>query len=360
MTFSLSPTPGEPAPLSDRRRAILKIIVQEHIDTAKPVPSEAVARISALGVSSATIRNEMVVLEEMGYVFQLHTSAGRVPSEQGYRFYVEHLMEEPLLAADEQRTIAHQFHQANMDLGQWLRLAAAVLAQSVHNAAVVTAPRAQQTRFKHLELISIQESLALLVAVFDGGTVQQQMFVPAMPATQEDLSATAARLNRLMQGYAAADFAAAPPPEGSPLAAQVLDLVGRMIHGLDDQAQADVFVDGLAQILSQPEFSTAPRGGHSDANAARQVVQLIQQGMIFNELLRQISHVEGLQIIIGGNGNREEMRQVSVVLSRYGSSAIGGLLGVLGPTRMHYGRAVSVVRYVSGILGEMASELGGR
>ena len=345
--------------LTERQEQLLRLIVHEYVSSGRAVGSKMLVESYHLSVSSATIRNEMVVLEEMGYIFQLHTSAGRVPSEQGYRFYVEHLMEEPALAADEQRTIAHQFHQANMDLGQWLRLAAAVLAQSVHNAAVVTAPRAQQTRFKHLELISIQESLALLVAVFDGGTVQQQMFVPAMPATQEDLSATAARLNRLMQGYTAADFAVASPPESSPLAAQVLDLVGRMIHGLDDQAQADVFVDGLAQILSQPEFSTAPRGGHSDVNAARQVVQLIQQGMIFNELLRQISNVEGLQIIIGGNGNREEMRQVSVVLSRYGSSAIGGLLGVLGPTRMHYGRAVSVVRYVSGILGEMASELGG-
>src|SRR5438067_9356913 len=185
MSVSTSPTAPDRHVLSERRRAILKIIVQEHIATARPVASETIARRYALGVSPATIRNEMAALEELGYIHQLHTSAGRVPSEWGYRFYVEHLMEEPVLAAEEQRTIAHQFHQAHLELGQWLRLAAAVLAHGVHNAAMVTAPRTQETRFKHLELIAIQESLALLVAVFDGGTVRQQMFVPAMPATQD-------------------------------------------------------------------------------------------------------------------------------------------------------------------------------
>jgi len=349
----------DPNLLTERRRAILKIIVQEHVATARPVASETIARRYALGVSPATIRNEMAALEELGYIHQLHTSAGRVPSEWGYRFYVEHLMEEPLLAAEEQRTIAHQFHQAHLELGQWLRLAAAVLAHSVHNAAMVTAPRTQQTRFKHLELIAIQESLALLVAVFDGGTVQQQMFVPALPATQDDLSAAAARVNRVLEGCTSSGLADLVVPEGTPLEAQVLDLVARMLRELDERAYADVVVDGLAQILSQPEFSSPPRGGQTDANTALQVLQLLQQGMLLGELINQISDADGLQIIIGGSGNREEMRQVSIVLSRYGSSAIGGLLGVLGPTRMHYGRAVSVVRYVSGILSEMATELGG-
>lgn len=345
------------SPLSERRQAILKIVVQEYVATARPVASETIARGSGLGVSSATIRNEMAALEEMGYIRQMHTSAGRAPSEQGYRFYVEHLMEELALADEEQRTIAHQFHQANLELGQWLRLAAAVLARSVQNASVVTAPRAQQARFKHLELISIHDSLALLVAVFDGGTVQQQMFVPAMPVSQGDLSEAAGRLNRVLEGRTLAGFAEVALPADAAIEAQALELIERMIRGLDEQAQSDVFVDGLGQILSQPEFSTAPRGGQSDPNAALQVVQLMQQGLLFNELIRQIATVDGLQIIIGGSGGREEMRQMSIVLSRYGSSAIGGLLGVLGPTRMHYGRAVSVVRYVSGILSEMATEL---
>ncbi len=354
--------PAQVSVLGERRRAILRAIVQEHITTARPVASETIARGYALGVSSATIRSEMAALEEMGYIHQLHTSAGRVPSEQGYRFYVEHLMEEPALTNDEQRTIAHQFHQANLELGEWLRLAAAILAQSVQNAAMVTAPRAQQTRFKHLELISIQESLALLVAVFDGGMVQQQMFVPAAPASQDDLTGVAARLNRMLEGRAlgtAADVRSA----GAGIEAQALDLVTRMMRDLDEQGNRDIFVDGLDQILSQPEFNLttrgAPRTAQVEGGNALQVVQLIQQGLLFNEMMRQLSDLDGLQIIIAGDGQRAEMRQVSVVLSRYGSPAVGGLLGVLGPTRMHYGRAVSVVRYVSGILGEMATELGG-
>lgn len=359
MTYHMSQSAtSDPGPLSERRRAILKIIVQEHIDSALPVASESVARSSSLGVSSATIRNEMAALEEMGFILQLHTSGGRVPSETGYRFYVEHLMHEATLPADEQRTIAHQFHQANLEMGQWLRLAAAVLAQSAHNAAMVTAPRARQTRFKHLELISIQESLALLVAVFDGGTVQQQMFATALPTGQEELTAIAARVNRVIEGCTTGGLCTIPPPEDSIVAAQVLDIVARMSRTLDDQAYSDIVVEGLNQILSQPEFNAA-RGGHAEATSALQVVQLIQQGILFNELIRQISTLDGLQIIIGGNGVYQEMRQISVVLSRYGSSTIGGLLGVLGPTRMPYGRTVSVVRFVGDILGDMATELGG-
>src|SRR5437763_600464 len=261
MSVSTSPTPRDRKLLSERRCTILKIIVQGHVATARPVASETIARHHALGVSPATIRNEMAALEEMGYIHQLHTSAGRAPSEQGYRFYVEHLMEEPVLAVEEQRTIEHQFHQAHLELGQWLRLAAAVLAQSVHNAAMVTAPRTEQARFKHLELIAIQESLALLVAVFDGGTVQQQMFVPAMPVAQDDLSAAAARVNRVLEGRTAGGLVDLGVPEGTPIEAQVLELVARMMRELDERAYADVFVDGFAQILSQPEFSAPPRGG---------------------------------------------------------------------------------------------------
>ncbi len=347
-----------PDPLSERRQAILKIIVQEYVETARPVASETIARRSGLGVSSATIRNEMAALEEMGYIQQLHTSAGRAPSEQGYRFYVEHLMDEQALTVAEQRTITHQFHQANLDLSQWLRLAAAVLAQSVQNAAVVTAPRARNARFKHLELIAIHDTLVLLVAVFDGGAVQQQMFVPARPVMQDELSEMAGRLNRMLEGRSLAAPGEVQASDEAAVEAQAIEIVERMMRSLDEQSQADVFVDGLSQILSQPEFSRAPRGGEAGPSSALQVVQLMQQGLLFNELIRQIATSDGMQIIIGGSGGREEMRQISLVLSRYGTSAIGGLLGVLGPTRMHYGRAVSVVRYVSGILSEMATELG--
>jgi heat-inducible transcriptional repressor len=166
-------------------------------------------------------------------------------------------------------------------------------------------------------------------------------------------------VNRVLEGRTSSDLVDPVVPEGTPIEAQVLELVARMMRELDERAYTDVVVDGLAQILSQPEFSTPPRGGQTDATTALRVIQLVQQGMLFKELIKQISDADGLQIIIGGIGNREEMRQVSIVLSRYGSSAIGGLLGVLGPTRMHYGRTVSVVRYVSGILSEMATELGG-
>jgi heat-inducible transcriptional repressor len=202
--------------LTERRRAILKVVVHEYVKTAEAVSSGRIDSMYDLGVSAATIRNELAALEEMGYLAQPHTSGGRVPTDRGYRYYVEGLMEEPAVPADEQRMIAHQFHQVQLDLTEWLRLAAAILAQSARNASLVTAPKLAESKVKQLQLISIQDSVALLVLVLQGGLVQQQMIMLAQPAHQESLAATAARLNRLIEGKTAVsvDLVAQGLPEG--------------------------------------------------------------------------------------------------------------------------------------------------
>ena len=149
--------------LSERRRRILKAVIQQYIETATPVASQDLAR--QMGVSSATVRNEMSALEEAGLLTHLHTSAGRVPTDTGYRFFVENLMDRAPLSAQEQRTIKHQFYQVRSDFDQWIHLAAAVLSRTAHAAAVVTPPRAYESRFKHLELIAINDMTVLMVLV---------------------------------------------------------------------------------------------------------------------------------------------------------------------------------------------------
>src|SRR5579884_877723 len=149
--------------LTDRRLDILKLIVEDYIDSAIPVSSESIARRMAIPVSSATVRNEMAALEDEGFIAQPHTSAGRVPSDKGYRYFVEFLMPEQALSPEEQRMIDHQFYQVQLDTDQWVRLAAAVLARAAMNAAVITAPKLLDVRLKHIQLVQVQPRLALLV-----------------------------------------------------------------------------------------------------------------------------------------------------------------------------------------------------
>jgi heat-inducible transcriptional repressor len=350
--------------LTDRRRAILKTVVQEYVRTAQPVSSGLIEGLSGLGVSSATIRNELATLEEMGYLAQPHTSGGRMPTDRGYRFYVEGLMEESTVPMEEQRMIAHQFHQVQLDVTEWLRLSAAILAQRVQNAALITAPRIAESRVKHLELISIQDAVALLVLVLQGGLVQQQMVMLGVPCTQEVLAGIAGRLNRRLEGRTAAavEQAAQGLPPG--LERDTAQTVARLMIANDQQDVPAVFYDGLANVLGQQEFTLAAQARHQErqqvAQGMIQMLDMLQQGLLLRRLLPQVLSRGGVQVFIGGEGEYEELRQFSVIVSRYGAEGGGsGLLGVFGPTRMHYGRAVAVVRYMTELLSDLAGELNG-
>jgi heat-inducible transcriptional repressor len=351
--------------LTERRRAILKIVVQEYVQTARPVSSATIEAKHGLGVSSATVRNELALLEEMGYLAQPHVSGGRVPTDRGYRYYVEDLMDEPAVPADEQRTIAHQFHQIQLDLTEWLRLSAAVLAQSAHAASLVTAPKLAESHFKHLELISLQDSLALLVLVLQGGLVQQQMVMLEQPLTQDELSHLAARANRLLDGQTAAQIDLIATARQLGVERDVLEAVARLMRLHDQQDHTIIHYDGLANILGQPEFSEQRPGGRGQrrqqvADSMLHMLDLLQQGLLFRRLLPQVAEGSGVQVFIGGEGEYDDLRQYSVIVSRYGVAGGGsGMLGVLGPTRMHYGRAVAVVRFMTELLTELAGELNG-
>src|SRR5919109_1960750 len=183
------------AEMTDRRRLILKLVIQEYIDNPEPVGSEMLVRKYGLNVSSATVRNELAVLEDLGYLTHWHTSAGRVPTDAGYRYFVENLMDRTPLSPTEQRTIRHQFYQVRSELDQWIQLAGAVLARTDQNASVVTPPRSYQSRFKHLEMIAIHDTTVLLVLVLHDGTIRQQTFSLEAARSQDELSRSAGRIN---------------------------------------------------------------------------------------------------------------------------------------------------------------------
>jgi heat-inducible transcriptional repressor len=334
--------------LTPRQQLVLGLVVREHISTARPIGSKTIEAYG-LGVSAATIRNEMNRLEELGYLVQPHTSAGRMPSEQGYRYFVERLMREAHLSESEQRMIRHQFHQVGVDLEQWMRLAASVLARTAESAAVITSPRSENCHLKHLELVSVNETMALLIVVLEGGLVRQQMLALDEAMSQDTLSQVSNRLNDLCAGASVRRVAASHIYLGA-FEQQVVAVVSEVMARVDDQTSLHIYRDGLINILHQPEFILPEN--------ARQVVRLLEDRTTLEELLTEMLEVGGVQVIIGGEGRWNDLRDCSLVVSPYGVSGMAtGALGVMGPMRMPYSRAISTVRYVAGLMSDLFRDL---
>jgi heat-inducible transcriptional repressor len=339
------------AELGRRQKLILTLIIHDYIETAQPVGSQSLLERYNLDVSSATVRNAMSELTESGYLRQPHTSAGRVPTEEGYRYFVRQLMGQNDLPVTTKRTIAHQFYQAGYDVDRWMRLAASVLAHQSQGAALVTAPRSEQRRFKHLELISTYGRQVLMVLVLAGGQVRQQMLALAESVTQDKLSAAAVRLNQLCQDLGA-DGLKNLPAQLDNLEQDILKLVVEEMSHQAEVLAGEVYRDGLANVLGEPEFA--------EADNARKALRILEERSLLEDLLSRTvltSGVDDVQVLIGGEGTWEELRDCSMVLARYGvPGQATGALGVLGPIRMPYGRTISTVRYVATLLSDLLGE----
>jgi len=337
--------------LSERQKTLLMLVIRDYIETAQPVGSKHVVERYRLDMSSATVRNELAALTEMGYLRQPHTSAGRVPTEDGYRFFVSQMMHQAELPTAIQQTITHQFYQARQDVDQWMTLAASILAHQSQGISVVTAPHADQPRFQHVELICTQGRQVLMVLVMIGGEVSQQILTLAEPVTQERLSQTAARLNATITGRAADEIPLSP--NGSEALEQdILTLVAQDMRRTTERASGTMYTDGLANVMAEPEFN--------ESNEARRTLRLFEERSTLQNLMARASTnstVGGLQVLIGGEGGWEELRQCSMVLARYGvPGMVTGTLGVFGPMRMSYARTIPTVRFMAGLLSELVND----
>lgn len=337
--------------LTERQKFVLSLVVHEYTRTAQPVGSQMLVQRFHLDMSSATMRNEMMALTERGYLRQPHTSAGRVPTEEGYRYFVGRLLRETDLPDAARRTISHQFYQMREDVSQWTRLAASVLAIQSRGASVVTAPHTESVRFRHLELVSTRGRQVLAVMVVSGGEVRQRLLTLDEGVSQEQLSAMADQISHLLQGQ---DYDAIRGLQMQLSGAdqQVVDWVVEEIGPAALLASGEVFMDGVANVLAEPEFA-----GSEDA---RRAIQLLEQRPLLKELLAHsamASNIGGVQVLIGGEGTWDELRPFSMVLASYGSPGLAtGALGVLGPMRMPYGRTISTVRFLSGLLSDLVAE----
>jgi heat-inducible transcriptional repressor len=334
--------------LTERQKLVLALVVRDHIESARPVGSVHLIETYDLALSSATVRNEMVALTEMGYLRQPHTSAGRVPSEEGYRYFVRQLMGNNDLPVTTQRTIVHQFYQAGFDMDRWMRLAASVLAHQAQAASLVTAPYPLRAEFRHVELISTRGRQVLMVLVLAGGEVRQQMLALAEPVAQEQLSATAQRLNDLCQGMDG-DGVARLSETLPTLEQEVVRLIADEMARTGAILAGEVYRDGLTHVLGEPEFG--------EVEIARNALRVLEERSLLEDLITRTVFTEesgGVQVLIGGEGTWEELRDCTVVLARYGAPGMAsGALGVLGPIRMPYGRNVSTVRFMARLLSDL-------
>lgn len=337
--------------LTERQKRILALIVRDYIETAQPVSSQQILAKHRMDVSSATVRNEMVVLTQQGYLKQPHTSAGRVPTEQGYRYFVRQLMVQTELPGATQRMIAHQFYQTQGDIEAWMRLAASVLAHQSQAASLVTVPRPHQLTFKHLSLIATSGRQVLMVLVLMGGDVHQQMLMLAEPVSQAQLSQTADTINALCEGLGANKIEALAG-NLNVLDQDILRLTLLEMRRSGRSLAGEIYRDGLTNILSEPEFA--------ESEAARRALRILEERPILEDLFARTittTKVGGVEVLIGGEGAWEELRECSIVLARYGApDVITGILGVLGPIRMPYGQTISTVRFVAGVLSDLVTD----
>jgi heat-inducible transcriptional repressor len=334
--------------LTDRRSTLLNLIVEEYVDTALPVGSKYIVSKHDMPVSSATVRLEMARLEDEGYISQPHTSAGRVPSDKGYRYYVESLMAEEAITWEERETIRHQFHQTERAMEQWFQLAAAVLAHSVSNFAVVTSPHSTETRLRHVQLVPLHELSALCVVVLNEARIRQQVLAFRDPVNEDMLTTASNRINHRFSGLTQDELERLPEP-----ASEVESQVSRAVIELMDEeslALGEVFRDGVREVLSQPEFSRSDR--------MLDIIDILEQRTLSSAIpIRQLGE-DGISVVIGSENNNESMHDCSVVLARYGNpGGPTGVVAVLGPTRMRYSRTIPTVRYLATLLGDMMSQI---
>jgi heat-inducible transcriptional repressor len=340
--------------LTPRQQTILGLTVREYVKSAAPVSSRALVEHYGLPVSSATVRNELAFLEETGLLNHPHTSAGRVPTHEGYRYFVERLLGEVDLPLRERLTIVHQFHQARHNLEQWMPLAASTLARTARGAAVVTAPQSEKARYKHLQLISTRGLAVLLVLVLRSGVVKQRMLTLAEPLTQGELAEASEGLNQLFAGKTAGEIGATLKEKGGALSdfeTDVAKLASDIMRRIDTRSAGPIYSDGLSEMLQQPEFS--------EGEKAQQIVQVMEERSFLRTVIREAlsPDVGNVRVLVGGEGQWDQLHACSLVLARYGVSDLStGALGVVGPTRMLYGRAISAVRFVAEVLSELVHE----
>lgn len=330
--------------MDSRKQQILMAIIHDYIATAEPVGSRTIARKYKLGISPATIRNEMADLEEMGYIEQPHTSAGRVPSERGYRYYVDYLMRRGELTSEEQGLVSQRYEAKVKGVGEIIQYTGQLLAQLTNCAAVVLSTQTGNNAFRHIQLVQMTSEKALLIVVMDNGSVHHRMIEVSESITQSDLDTISAVLNAKLQGRTMEKIKMTLLKEIYFELAKHEHILNMAMELVSDSLAPDVedkiYLGGVFNILNQPEFHNVEK--------VKTLLSLLEQERLVSNIMSDGCLSSGVTVRIGGEISNDKMRDCSMVIATYTvDGRPQGSVGVLGPTRMDYARMVTVVDYMT-------------
>jgi len=337
------------ANLDDRKAAILRAIIEQYVASAQPVGSATVTKSADLGVSAATVRNEMSLLEREGYIAQPHTSAGRVPTDRGYRYYVDNLAGVTALAANERRRIAEFFTSATMAMDELLFQTSQLLARVTAHAAVVVGPQAEAVVIRGAHLALLQPRVLLAIVILSNGAVEKQVVFLDEDISDTDVAVASARLDQHLDGSHMTDLPtfgdnAGETPLADRLARAACEAL-RAHHGLHHAEP--LYVGGASRLAAEQEAFTG--------TTVARLIELLEQHVVLSSLMREMLG-PGLTVRIGSENEFADLQECSLVLAPYlveGEPV--GTVGVLGPTRMDYRKAQAAVAAVSQRLGRQLS-----
>jgi heat-inducible transcriptional repressor len=335
--------------LTERSKQILEAIIEDYIVTAEPVGSRTVSRSHGLSLSPATVRNVMADLEEMGFLASPHTSAGRVPTDKAYRFYVDSLLEVRSIAQGEQDEIRKRCNMAGRDLGEALKETSRMLSSLSHYTGIVLAPRFTADLFRHIEFIKLGGSRLLAILVSRNGTVQNKIIETGEEMRPADLVKMANYLNHLLKGLTIAQVKEKIMGEMKSdkikydaLMAKALEFSRQTLP----ESDSEIFIEGQANILEQPEFT--------DVTRMKDIFRAFEEKGQILSLLDRCMEAEGVNIYIGAEAHLSQMVGMSLITATYmtGRNTLG-VLGVIGPTRMGYAKVIPIVDYTAKLVSRL-------
>jgi heat-inducible transcriptional repressor len=332
----------------ERRFEVLRAIVADYVSNQEPVGSKAIVERHNLGVSSATVRNDMVVLEEDGYIKQPHTSAGRVPTDKGYRLFVDRLSELKPMSAAERRAI-QSFLEGAIDLDDVLRRSVRLLAQLTRQVAVIQYPTLTRSTVRHVEVVQITPARLMLVLITDAGRVDQRMVDLGDVVTEDSTARIRTMLNSALSGQrlvdATAKVAELPDQAPSELRDIMIRLSTVLVETLVEHPEERLLLGGTANLT---------RNVADFPGSLRQVLEALEEQVVVLRLLAAVSDPSTISVSIGGENEAEDLRSTSVVSIGYGGGGtlLGGM-GVVGPTRMDYAGSMAAVRAVADYVGDI-------
>ncbi|MDH7478633.1 MAG: heat-inducible transcriptional repressor HrcA [Syntrophomonadaceae bacterium] len=341
--------------MDERKQKVLEAIIRDYVATAEPVGSRTIARKYSLGVSPATIRNEMADLEEMGFIEQPHTSAGRIPSQRGYRYYVDCLMEKYNLHEEERAQISSSFARQIREIDSILHESGRLLSKLTNYTSIVTGPKSVQSSIQRIEFITLRPGKVLLVMLTDAGVAVNKLLDVPEAVSLQDLQLLSRSFNARLKEIMLCGIKRTLLQELRRELMQQRQLLMVVLEILDQYlqhgAEEKVYLGGILNILSQPEFRNVEK--------IRRLLSVLEEDDKIRDLLGEDTE-RGIIIRIGDENKREEFQDCSIITATYEIEGQVGRLGLLGPTRMEYSKTVTLLDFVTRALSEAMKDYFGR